>query len=575
MGMIFRNQTNHRLEAMRKLTCLSVILLLLSAFPAGAAEVPADDPLPADGREWIEPSTVLLHWAAPVGNPSPVEHYRVLLDTDQVVILDPLGLPDIEGTVDGDAELSFAVADLDFDQTYYWRVDTVLEDATVVVGPAWSFRTEAVDLPGVAVDYSADPANIYLMSPSVARLPDGTWVVSHDQGGPGMPAGTRTMVLESRDDGVNWTLLAVVEPLHWASLFYHQGSLYLLGDTGGGADSQCVIHRSDDGGHTWTEALDENTGVLFADTGYHTAPVPVVIHNGRLWRAMEDIHDPGEWGYYFRAFVMSAPVDADLLVAANWTVTNRLSFDEDAWPGIGWLEGNAVVTPEGEVVNLLRVADVIASLGLVETAAMVHVSADGTTATFDPETDLVDFPGGGVKFTIRYDETSGLYWSLVNKQRHPYAMRNRLSLTSSPDLRHWNVVADILWSWDPIFHAWQYVDWLIDGSDIVFVSRTAHPMGGGVMPHGYHDANFTTFHRIPDFRDLADDDDDDDDDNDDDNDDNDNNDATDDDAGDDDAVDDDDDNDDNDEADDDNDSTDNGSNADDDDSSGSGCECGS
>jgi hypothetical protein len=219
-------------------------------------------------------------------------------------------------------------------------------------------------------------------------------------------------------------------------------------------------------------------------------------------------------------------------------MTPPISHDEINWTGTGWLEGNAVVSPEGEMLNILRVSGAIPSLGTVDTAAVMHIRDDGTTSTFDPETDFIDFPGGGVKFVIRFDQETDLYWMLSNPQRHPYAMRNRLVLCSSPDLINWTRQKVILKSVDFIFHAWQYVDWRIEGDDMIFVSRTAHPMGHGVWPHGYHDANFFTFHRIPDFRDVLDtddDDDDDDDDNDDNDDDNNDSDDDNDDSGDDDA----------------------------------------
>ena len=62
--------------------------------------------------------------------------------------------------------------------------------------------------------------------------------------------------------------------------------------------------------------------------------------------------------------------------------------------------------PAGEVVDVLRVQQP----GYPEKAAVVRVSADGKTATFDPAKDFIDFPGGGKKFTIRYDPVSKKYW---------------------------------------------------------------------------------------------------------------------------------------------------------------------
>ena len=209
---------------------------------------------------------------------------------------------------------------------------------------------------------------------------------------------------------------------------------------------------------------------------------------------MEDAQDPGGWGDHFRAFMMSAPVDADLLNAANWTSTNRLSHDATNWTGTGWLEGNAVVTPTGNIVDILRVA------GVEEIAAIVNISSDGTTASFDPANDFIPFHGGAAKFTIRHDPTSNRYWSLVNKQDDPDAFRNHLVLVSSADLRNWIVEDTVLFHPDTVNHAWQYIDWLFEGDDIVFVSRTAYDDGLGGSAHNAHDANFMTFHRIVNFR---------------------------------------------------------------------------
>src|ERR1035438_1019456 len=75
--------------------------------------------------------------------------------------------------------------------------------------------------------------------------------------------------------------------------------------------------------------------------------------------------------------MLSIPVDADLLNAANWTCSNFLPSDR-AWNGgdMGtWLEGNAVVTPAGELVNVLRVQTKSPN----EKAALVRISPDGKT----------------------------------------------------------------------------------------------------------------------------------------------------------------------------------------------------
>ena len=362
---------------------------------------------------------------------------------------------------------------------------------------------EAPKPPGVVVAHSPASSRIYLGSPSLAILPGGDYVASHDLFGPGSTSDT-TRVYGSRDRGATWLQQAEIKGAFWSSLFVHHGALYLMGTSR--QEGDCVIRRSTDGGRTWTTPKDAGSGRLLADAKYHCAPVPVVVQGGRLWRAMEDIMGPGGWGHNFRAFMMSVPVEADLLEAKNWTCSNRLGRDP-AWLEArfgGWLEGNAVVAPDGGIVNILRV-DFRAGR---EKVAIQHVSQDGKGLAFDPTNGFVDFPGGCKKFTIRQDPASKRYWALANfvpdrhRQHNPERARNTLALICSDDLRQWTVRSIVLYHPDPERHAFQYADWQFDGDDLVAVSRTAFDDAEGGAYNG-HDANFITFHRIARFRELT------------------------------------------------------------------------
>ncbi|MDO8385814.1 MAG: bifunctional isocitrate dehydrogenase kinase/phosphatase, partial [Polaromonas sp.] len=68
---------------------------------------------------------------------------------------------------------------------------------------------------------------------------------------------------------------------------------------------------------TWTEPRDEKSGLLIRGR-FHGAPVPVVVHAGRLWRAIEERVNDLPWPLHFSSLVVSAPEDADLLDAAFW-----------------------------------------------------------------------------------------------------------------------------------------------------------------------------------------------------------------------------------------------------------------
>jgi len=363
-------------------------------------------------------------------------------------------------------------------------------------------KPDFTGVPGVVVAHSPASSQQYIGSPSLAVLPSGEYVASHDLFGPGSTR-DRTFVYGSADGGRTWQLRSEIIGQWWSTLFVHRGALYLIGTSR--EDGFTVIRRSTDGGYVWTRPRDAETGLLLDDGPYHCAPVPVVVHRGRIWRAMEDQFGPNGWGTCFRSFVMSAPEDADLLRRSSWTFTNRIGRDP-SWLGGrfgGWLEGNVVVDPSGQIANILRVD----SPDDDEWAAMIHVSSDGSRADFDPSRGFVQFPGGAKKFTIRWDPASKAYWSLATwvppqyRKSKPASTRNTLALVRSPNLRDWEVRAVLLSHPDTERHGFQYSDWLFEGKDIIAVVRTAFDDGLGGA-HNFHDANFMTFHRIANFRTL-------------------------------------------------------------------------
>ena len=357
--------------------------------------------------------------------------------------------------------------------------------AFVSLDPAWGRPR----VPGVVIDHSPQATGKYIGS-EFALLPNGDYVASHDFFGPqsGFTQSAQSRVFGSHDRGAHWTLLSELQGAFWGTLFVQRGQLYWIGTHHEYGDA--LIRRSSDGGHTWTDATALLSG------RFHCAPQPVLVHNGRIWRAFEDIEAGGGWGKHFRAFMISAPLDSDLLQPGSWTRSNPVG------PGGfgGWLEGNAVALRDGSVVDVLRV-----DTKEDGKAAIVSISADGKTASFDPATGYVEMPGGAKKFTIRFDPVSKRYWALTNYVQAPYkdlsagSVRNTLALISSPDLRAWTVHRIELFHPDATRHGFQYVDWQFDGDDLACVVRTAFNDDEGGA-HNAHDANFLTFLRVPDFR---------------------------------------------------------------------------
>ena len=68
-------------------------------------------------------------------------------------------------------------------------------------------------------------------------------------------------------------------------------------------------------------------------------------------------------------------------------------------------------------------------------------------------------------------------------------------------MRNWTIHKIVLEHPEVKKHGFQYVEWLFEGDDIIFLSRTAFDDETGGA-HNNHDANYLTFHRIKDFRKL-------------------------------------------------------------------------
>lgn len=365
-------------------------------------------------------------------------------------------------------------------------------------------------VPGVIVNYEPSSSQKYIGSPSLAILPNGDYVVSHDFFGPNSSEWQQaiTRIYSSNNKGETWRFLTEVKGAFWNSLFVHKDDLFLLGpDRHHGS---VLIRKSADGGRTWSNPTNKNNGVLLTGE-FHCAPMPIVEHNGRLWRPMETAHGPIlEWGKRYGAMVMSVDVDDDLLDSKSWVTSNPLLYDSTYNNNdfAGWLEGNFVVDKNNNMWNILRVAN---KRSKEEKVAMVGISPDGNSLHFDPIKGFVPFEGGSKKFVIRYDSLTTNYWVLANvvldeyrelfPDRNPSGFRNVLMLKKSKDLLNWENVEIILHDKDVINSGFQYVDWQFEGNDIIVLSRTAY-FDGVNNARNNHDSNYLTFHRIKDFRSL-------------------------------------------------------------------------
>ena len=264
-----------------------------------------------------------------------------------------------------------------------------------------------------------------------------------------------------------------------------------------------LIGKSVDGGKNWLNPTVLLRGSCHSQvSGWHKSAMPIIEHKGRLWTGI----DYGSWTTGGHASsLLSIASNADLLQAENWHITEPVAYDP-TWNGSvegdarGYLEGNAVTLPDGGIANILRYTTDKGTpkYGLIP---ILRGSCE------DPDQKLVfdryvPFPGNLSKFDILFDDVSGCYYSIVCRlydEQIPGA-RNLLSLLKSIDLEHWEVVTDLLdyTQEDHKTVGFQYVSFLFDDDDLLYLSRTAF---NGAQ--SFHDNNYITFHRVSNFRKLS------------------------------------------------------------------------
>ena len=340
----------------------------------------------------------------------------------------------------------------------------------------------------------------YLCSPSMVRHPDGYLLSSMDLFAGGAPQNL-SLIFRSDDDGRTWHYLTELFPCFWGKLFVHRGSVYMLACSTEYGD--LLIGRSTDGGRTFPAPTVLLRGSCKCGVaGVHKNPEPVIEHCGRLYGTLEW----GSWGEgYHAAMVMSADVNADLLNPESWRFTPPLRYDP-AWPGVaegpssGCIEGSLVVSPNGRLLNVMRydMSRCTPNFGRV-LAFRVDTDDPDAPLTYD---HAVALPGNHSKFMIKRDPVTGLYFTIISRILNSACAghRNLLSLMASGDLEKWDLVTDLIdrRNDDPGYTGFQYVDWMIEGDDLLYLCRTAIN-----CPHNFHDANYQTFHRLTGFRALA------------------------------------------------------------------------
>ncbi len=356
---------------------------------------------------------------------------------------------------------------------------------------------------GTVVNYLHPDDNCYafsgraLCSPSLVRHPDGHLLASMDVFSGGHPQNL-TLIFRSDDDGKTWHYSCELMPCFWGKMFIHKGELYMLSVSTEYGD--LLIGKSTDGGKTFSAPITLLRGSNGKNgfPGVHKNPQPVVNYNGRLYNTLEW----GTWGltrekdYYHAAMVMSCDENADLLDPESWHFTPPVKYDPN-WEGVaedgdrGTIEGTICTLPDGKLYNVMRYQT------KNEKKILAFRIPDDPDAPIE-YSHAINFDGNLSKFMIKFDPISNKYFSIISRRiDDPVTARNLLSLVCSTDVENWQLVCDLIDKRydDPQMVGFQYIDFEIEGEDIVYLSRTA--MNNA---KNYHDANYSTFHRIVDFR---------------------------------------------------------------------------
>jgi hypothetical protein len=335
-----------------------------------------------------------------------------------------------------------------------------------------------------------------LCSPSLVRHPDGHLLASMDVFAGEHPQNL-TLVFRSDDNGETWHYQCELLPCFWGKMFIHKSELYMLAVSTEYGD--LLIGKSVDGGKSFSApvTLLRGSNGKKGYSGIHKNPQNIVYHNGRIYETLEW----GSWldkGYFHGAMVMSCDENADLLDPESWHFTPPVVHDPN-WEGAapdgshGNIEGTLVTAPDGRLYNGMR----------YQTQAEKKILA--FLVEDDPDAPLryshaINFEGNRSKFMIKYDSVSKRYLSIISRRiDEPRTVRNLLSLVASIDLEHWETVCDLIDRRhdDPQMVGFQYIDFEIEGDDIIYLSRTAMNQA-----KNFHDANYSTFHRIESFRSL-------------------------------------------------------------------------
>lgn len=360
----------------------------------------------------------------------------------------------------------------------------------------------------------------YIGSPSIIKTITGRLIASHDIFSSG--TGNTSYIYKSDNGGKKWDFVQSITNVFWGRLFKVGSDLYILGTFQ--INGTITISKSTDDGDTWSAASVIVSVPVSPATniGFTCAPCSIAMKGRHVFRAFS-LRDSalGSFSSFQKAVFIMGDMDADLTLAASWTLSNAVTFNSANIPATivgtgtanlrpvsgatsskGWLEGNIVLKFDGSLVNFLRFTQNPSSNHAVY-LNVNYDAGDPSASTLSATHNFTYMNGGNLKFTIVTDYVSGKYWTVANVNRNRWFndCRTEAFLMSSDDLITWKTHAKVLgfelndWEADIDQLGVQYSDIIIDGNDLLAVTRTADGVSDS-----FHNANNLTFTRIKNFR---------------------------------------------------------------------------
>lgn len=359
---------------------------------------------------------------------------------------------------------------------------------------------------------TTDDRNVCTCGPGIAHAPDGSLLATVPywwRGGPKRPGVVH--VLRSSDGGETWERLPSLE-YFTAMPWTHDGALYLFAHRdgqGGYRNDDLVLHRSEDGGRTWSEPV-----TLF-EGHFWNCPTGIVTHDGHVYRAFDQLDVSGR-----AERVVAGDLSRDLMDPASWRISPPVPFPGPV-PELcrggrcrnsRWLEPN-VIQIGGKLRLLSRVE--MDAMATANVCGVCDLSDDGEKLNLE-FSQYYPMPGGQNKFHIVYDDVSRLFWTAATlvtdsqdqlgycqeaRKRREFTgtggnERRILMLMYSMDALNWFQAGCIAMA-PRLRQSFMYASLLIDGEDLLVLSRTSRE------GRDQHDADLCTFHRVRDFRRLA------------------------------------------------------------------------